>query len=54
MFLSMITYTSDFFSDAKGPLVCATQHHFVDDDLLRSSNNTIRAYNSANRAEHIG
>ena len=47
----MITYTADFLSDGKSPLISATQHHFVDNNLLCSSNDAVRAYNSANSAK---
>ena len=44
------TYTADLLGDGVGSLVSAAEHHFVDDDLLGSQDDSILANNSANGA----
>ena len=51
-FFALNTYTADFSGDVIRPLVSATQHHFVNDDLLTPHDNAIRTYNSTDSAKH--
>lgn len=45
------TYRTNVFRDRIDSLICATDHHFVEDDLLGAENNSILALNTRNRAE---
>ena len=53
---SPLTYASDLSGHGVGSLVRATDHHLVDDDLLRPQNDPILAHHSADRTiipEHL-
>ena len=51
--LGGLTYAADLFGDVVDSFVSATDHHFVDNNLLCAQDNSIFAHNSANSANII-